>query len=81
VLEARIEDVVGRCHIFRMKDFITGNYDLSIPAYIFRQYYDASNKKLLPDNLESQYFGEKVPNPDDELKNNAFLSLYAPADL
>lgn len=59
-----------------MKDFVTGNYDKSIPAFIFRQYYDASNKKLIPENLESQYFGEKVPNPDDDLKNNSYLNLY-----
>ena len=59
-----------------MKDYVTGNYDQSVPAFVFRQYYDAANKKLIPEKLETQYFGEKVVNPDDELMANTYSNKY-----
>lgn len=60
-----------------MKDYVTGNYDQSVPAFVFRQYYDAANKKLIPEKLETQYFGEKVVNPDDELMANTYSNKYS----
>lgn len=69
-----MDDVISKCQIFRMKEYVAGNYDLSIPAFVFRQYYDANNKKLIPEKLETQYFGEKVSNPDEELLANSFAA-------
>jgi hypothetical protein len=74
ILEARIQDVTNKCQIFRMKEYTSGNYDKTIPAFVFRQYYDATNKKLIPEKLESQYYGEKVLNPDEELMANMYLN-------
>lgn len=74
VLEAKIADVTSKCQIFRMKEYTSGKYDTSIPAYVFRQYYDSTNKKLIPEKLESQYYGEKVLNPDEELLANSYLN-------
>lgn len=74
MVEARISDVIGKCQIFRMKEYTSGKYDTSIPAFVFRQYYDAGNKKLIPEKLESQYYGEKVINPDEELLANSYMN-------
>lgn len=57
-----------------MKEYTSGKYDTSIPAFVFRQYYDSTNKKLIPEKLESQYYGEKVLNPDEELLANSYLN-------
>lgn len=72
VIEAKIDQVTGKCQIFRMKDYITGNYDHTIPAFVFRQYYDSTTKKLIPEKLEDSYSGDKVPNPDEELLANTY---------
>lgn len=57
-----------------MKEYTSGKYDTTVPAFVFRQYYDSTNKKLIPEKLESQYYGEKVLNPDEELMANSYLN-------
>lgn len=73
ILEAKVSDVLGKCQIFKFNKYVTGDYDTSIPTFVFRQYYDATNKKLMPEKLETQYL-DKVVNPDEELMANTYLN-------
>lgn len=69
-VETSMNEIVSKCQIFRMKEYIQGNWDRSLPAFVFRQQYDTSMKKLFPEKLET--FGERVPNPDEELFANNY---------
>lgn len=73
MLTAKLEDAVLKCQILRIGDYIENKYNQNIQTFVFRQYYDSANKKLIPEKLETQYYGEKVPNPDEEQKAHAYL--------